>query len=86
MGVFLFLTCGGAIVSDGEEFSSFLPERKVVFVSVTTLSLFGVLSYIFTGIPVGAPYEFLLFAGVGLLVGVFALIKRYLKDRGFRDN
>ena len=23
MGVFLFLTCGGAIVSDGEEFSSF---------------------------------------------------------------
>ena len=54
--------------------------------SGTTLSLFGVLSYIFTGIPVGAPYEFLLFAGVGLLVGVFALIKRYFKDRGFRDN
>ena len=58
----------------------------MVFVSGTTLSLFGVLSYIFTGIPVGAPYEFLLFAGVGLLVGVFALIKRYFKDRGFRDN
>jgi hypothetical protein len=56
----------------GRNLVLFLPERKVVFVSVTTLSLFGVLSYIFTG--------------VGLLVGVFALIKGYFKDRDFKDN
>ena len=58
----------------------------MAFVSGTTLTLFAVLSYIFTGSPVGAPYEFLLFVDVGLLVGVFVLIKGYFKDRGFKDK
>ena len=81
VGAFIFLDAGGAIIHAGEDFNCFPPEKKVVFVSATTLILFGVLSYTFTGSLIGAPFEFLLFVGVVSFVGVFALIKGYFKDK-----
>ena len=82
----MFLTCGSTILRAGKDFDYFPPKKRVFFLSGTTLSLFGILSYIFTGSLVCAPYEFLLFADIVLFVGVFAFIKGVLKDRDFRDK
>ena len=86
LGSLVFIGMARALLQAGYVFKHFPAEKRVFFISGTTLSLFLVLSFVITGSIFGATYEYVYFVGVVIPVGIVALIKAYFKDKNFKSK